>query len=874
MADVPLNADGASADDARLEALLDRWYAAAEEGAPPDPRWFDGLPAEVVRRFAAVVGRADEVAAAALAPDAAEAGDEAPPPAAAIGGFRLIASRGGGGFARVFLAEDEALGRRVALKILRPEFAADPVARRRFRVEGEILASLEHDGVVPVLATGEDGPWCYLALKWIDGGTLADRAGRVGPQEAARIGAVVARALHAAHERGIVHRDVKPSNVLMDGDAPRLADFGLAHLVLGRRMTASRAAPGTPAYLAPETLEGRPPDPRVDVWGAGVTLYELVSGAPPFGVEGAPEAIAARIAGDDPRPLRLPRVHRDFEAIVARCLEKDPARRFPTAAALADDLERFAAGRPILSRRSGAFDRLARKVRRRPRTFAAAALTLLAAGLGVGRVAFVAARERALVDADLDRVERLVDEGRTDAARRLHDSVAARSGAPRTADVGARVAALAATDQLLDLLDLDALRDPRALRAAVDGLEATPAAARPEPLASAALVAARARLDEPGSAARTLAEQASRFGAAHPAEAALFRDLAARMEGRPVAERLRALEAARPVTAAHARFRRAQARASEDAGDYAVAEALLEGLVDDGRRAPSILCALARIALLRGDLDRAARLLELVPATPRSILRDSVAVDLLRERGDPGYGAALAEARAAWPGDAALDALAAHELRRVGRGREAITLLREARRRVGGAVDARWFDLAILEIRADDAEARGGVGAEPLLAEARALAAGDGSRTLRADAWVVTARLEGLLGRPDAAYAATAEALAADRRAPRAIEARVAAVHERLAPVLPAALADKGPDALPADLRADAADARAALENWLLRAPGRARADLVYAGGTLAAAEPSAAGLRAALARLEATPDADPAYVRALADLLRLREGA
>jgi hypothetical protein len=837
---------------------------------PPDPRLFDGVSADVVRRFTAVVGRATEVTAAATRAEAPADDDDAPP-VARLGGFRLLASRGGGGFARVFLAEDEALGRRVALKLLRPEFAADPTARRRFRLEGEILATLEHPGVVPVLATGEDGPWCFLALKWIDGGTLAERAGRVGPIEAARLGAAVARALHAAHERGIVHRDVKPANVLMDGDEPRLADFGLAHRVLGGRLTTSRAAPGTPAYLAPETLEGRPPDPRTDVWGVGVTLFELVAGTPPFGVDGPPAAVAARIAGDDPPALGVARVNRDFEAIVRRCLEKDPGRRFSTAAALADDLERFVAGRPVLSRRSGVVERLRRKVRRRPRTYAAATAVVLVAAAFAIKLGADAARDRALLDADLARVSRMVDEGRTGAARRLFEPVRRRGGDVATAEVGARVEGLAATDALLDALhDLSALRDPRPLQEAADAVAALPARALPQPLATFALAVARAQLGDEAPTSIVLPP------GAESVETALFAALTARREGRPVAERLRALESLDPAVAGHRRLRRARARAAEDAGDFALAQALLEGLSEEGVFSAPIACASARVALLRGDLDRAARWLELAPAEPRSILRDSTAVDLLRERGDPTYRSILATVRARWPGDPHFAALEAEALRAEGRAAEAAALFEVARdlAPAGAGVERAWFDLGIIEARADEIE-DGRASAEDAdrwEAAARAVAASKGAPSLRAQAYVVVARLHRLRGRLDEAYDATGAALAADPRSPRAIETRVESVQKCLAARIDRDL-EEGPDAVPADLRSHAAEARAALEDWFARAPGRARPALVYACGVLAAVDPSPAPLRAALLRLRAAgAAADAEHVRALETLLRLRE--
>jgi tetratricopeptide (TPR) repeat protein len=252
----------------------------------------------------------------------------------------------------------------------------DPAARARFRREAEITAALDHAHIVPVFALGEIDGQPFLAMKRLSGPSLADLRPAQSPLAAARLGIALARALDSAHVHGVVHRDIKPQNVILDGDTPYVVDFGLARTQSDTTLTQVGRVPGTLRYLAPERLDGRnavATDPRVDVYGLGATLYEIVAGASPYPEE-SPTALLRAILTREPKALRLRGRDRDFETIVLKAMAKSPAKRYATAAEFADDLERFVAGRPITARRIGAAGRLLRLVRRH--RVAAASLTL------------------------------------------------------------------------------------------------------------------------------------------------------------------------------------------------------------------------------------------------------------------------------------------------------------------------------------------------------------------------------------------------------------------------------------------------------------------------------------------------------------------
>ncbi|MBN9523956.1 serine/threonine protein kinase [bacterium] len=299
-------------------------------------------------------------------------------------GYEAVREIGRGGGGVVYLARQASLGRLVALKVLRADSAADPEVRRRFRAEAEAVARVRHPNIVQIHEIGEAGGQPYLALEYVPGGTLADRlAGApLPPAEAAGLVELLARAVHSAHLRGVVHRDLKPSNVLLADEpgggplVPKVTDFGLVKRLDasgGSTATAAAAATatgvvvGTPSYMAPEQATGAAVGPATDVYGLGAVLYEVLTGRPPFRGPTLLDTVMQVLADDPVAPRDLqPGLPRDLETVCLTCLRKSPARRYPSALALADDLRRFLDHQPVLARRTGVAARLAKWARRQP----------------------------------------------------------------------------------------------------------------------------------------------------------------------------------------------------------------------------------------------------------------------------------------------------------------------------------------------------------------------------------------------------------------------------------------------------------------------------------------------------------------------------
>jgi WD40 repeat protein len=312
-----------------------------------------------------------------------------------VPGYEILGELGRGGMGVVYRARQTALNREVALKMVLAGEHAGAAERARFRAEAEAVARLSHPNVVQIHEVGEHDGLPFFSLEYCPGGSLAGRLdGTPWPaRRAAELVETLARGVHAAHQAGVVHRDLKPANVLLTADGiPKVTDFGLAkRLDVDTGQTQSGAIVGTPSYMAPEQAAGRPKDvgPAADVYALGAILYELLTGRPPFRAA-TPLDTVLQVVGDDPVPPRRlqPMVPRDLETVCLKCLDKQPRRRYASAAALAADLRRFLAGEPVTARPVTSVERALKWARRRP---AVAGLLLLVAAVtltGVGLVAW------------------------------------------------------------------------------------------------------------------------------------------------------------------------------------------------------------------------------------------------------------------------------------------------------------------------------------------------------------------------------------------------------------------------------------------------------------------------------------------------------
>lgn len=374
-----------------------------------------------------------------------------------LGEYRLLREIGRGGMGVVFEAEESRLGRRVALKVLPPHLTRGPRQIERFRREAAAAARLKHPGIVQIYEVGEVEGTHYFAMELVEGRPLdvvleelRDENGDFSQGFGeARISAALpggymtqvltcvaqaAEALAAAHEQGVIHRDIKPQNLMLDGGQLRVVDFGLCKDLARQEISQSREVAGTPEYMSPEQVSGlRQLDARSDIYSLGVVLFELLTLDRPFHAEG-PTALMQAISTQEPRPPRRlnPRIPRDVEVICRKCLERDPAHRFATAAELAADLRRFLRHEPIEARPQGTATRILKLARRRTAASVAVLLAVLLPALALGayygiylpRLEAVAASERDLedrraatarglreyVEAEMYRTERLLDD--------------------------------------------------------------------------------------------------------------------------------------------------------------------------------------------------------------------------------------------------------------------------------------------------------------------------------------------------------------------------------------------------------------------------------------------------------------------------------
>jgi serine/threonine protein kinase len=288
-----------------------------------------------------------------------------------IDGYEIGELLGRGGMGLVFKAVQKALKRPVALKIVVSGAHAGAAERARFRTEAEAVARLHDPGIVQIYEVGEQAGWPYLALEFVSGGSLAQQLDGtpMPPRRAAQLLRDLARSVQHAHEQGIVHRDLKPANVLLTAaGGAKITDFGLAKLLdVEQGQTRTGAVLGSPSYMAPEQAGGkvRAIGPATDVYALGAILYELLTGRPPFLGASTLETLE-QVRNHDPAPPQVlqPKVPDDLAAICLKCLEKDPAERYPSSAALADDLDRFLRGEATAARKLTLWDQAGRLMRR------------------------------------------------------------------------------------------------------------------------------------------------------------------------------------------------------------------------------------------------------------------------------------------------------------------------------------------------------------------------------------------------------------------------------------------------------------------------------------------------------------------------------
>ena len=300
-----------------------------------------------------------------------------------LGDYELLEEVGRGGQGVVFRARQRSLNRIVALKVIGLGQWATKAHLRRFRLEAEAAASLDHPCIVPIYEVGERDGQCYFSMKFVEGGQLDEVVKRspMSIRHAVELIAKVARTVHYAHEHGILHRDIKPGNILLDAKGePQLTDFGLARLVESEStVTRTLEVLGTPSYMAPEQATGNNTNltKATDVYGLGAVLYQLLTSDPPFAGGTTYETIKLLLE-TEPRPPRVlnSKIDRDVSTICLKCLEKDPRRRYSSARALAEDLECWLRHEPIRARRTGVFARGKKWLQRNPTATAVVTLSL------------------------------------------------------------------------------------------------------------------------------------------------------------------------------------------------------------------------------------------------------------------------------------------------------------------------------------------------------------------------------------------------------------------------------------------------------------------------------------------------------------------
>jgi eukaryotic-like serine/threonine-protein kinase len=402
----PDKPDGATTDfvldgNHRLPALdndVDETEASRIDGANPDPF--------ATRAFSQESGAESEPSVLALS-----IWDGTSPP-----GYAVLEELGRGGMGVVYKANQTKLNRLVALKMIRGGGEINAAQLERFRIEAEALARLRHPNVVQIFEVGEVMGRPYFSLELLEGGSLEDKIDDTPqtPRSSAQLLATLGLAVQAAHEAGVIHRDLKPQNVLFDRDgSPKITDFGLAkRLDVDSGLTMTMQVMGTPSYMAPEQALGlnREIGPAADIYALGAILYTMLTGRPPLKGTDWRETLKMVADVEPVPPSRLqPKVPRDLETICLKCLAKAPHRRYASAGELADDLRRYADGRTILARRTPAWERGVKWTRRHPMTTTLTTLALAASILAVAVFAKLSADAGRRAKAEENRVAQVSD---------------------------------------------------------------------------------------------------------------------------------------------------------------------------------------------------------------------------------------------------------------------------------------------------------------------------------------------------------------------------------------------------------------------------------------------------------------------------------
>jgi eukaryotic-like serine/threonine-protein kinase len=345
-------------------------------------------------------------------------------PGVRIPGYEILGELGRGGMGVVYKARQVGLGRVVALKMILTGGHAGAAERERFRTEAQAIARLQHPNIVQVHDVGEHEGNPFFSLEFCTGGGLDRKLGGapLSPPEAARLVATLAQAMQAAHEKNVIHRDLKPANVLLTAEGqPKITDFGLAKKIDEAGQTASGAIMGTPSYMAPEQAMGsKELGPACDIYALGAILYELLTGRPPFRAP-TPLDTIMQVVSDEPASLRQlnTRTPADLETICLKCLQKEPRKRYPTALALAEELQRFLNGEPIRARPVGRLERTWRWSRRNPVVaglMGLVALTLVA-GIAISNYFAVESHKLAVAEGE---ARKKAEDNEQDARRAEH----------------------------------------------------------------------------------------------------------------------------------------------------------------------------------------------------------------------------------------------------------------------------------------------------------------------------------------------------------------------------------------------------------------------------------------------------------------------